>query len=128
MFSLYLPGASASLTRSSMALSSTASPGLPSHLCLITPLGSMTNKVGQPCRAHSSAIDDPLPPRLLRNERQVICCFSFLALSVSAESVSSPLTPRRTKGLPSSFFTSDRSCGNIATQGPHQCAQKSSKT
>ena len=42
--------------------------------------------------------------------------------------VPSLLTPSRTNGLPSIFFTSDRSCGYMARQGPHQSPQKSTTT
>src|SRR5262249_42225188 len=41
---------------------------------------------------------------------------------------SSELTPSRTNGLSTSFFTSDRPCGYMARQGPHQWPQKSSTT
>src|SRR5438067_12170579 len=65
-----------------------------------------------------------LPPS--HQERQVSW---FLSLTFFTSSrLSSELTPSRAKGLSASFFTSDRSCGYMARQGPHQCPQKSSRT
>ena len=60
------------------------------------------------------------------NDRQVMRSFSRIGLRASRSG--SELTPTRANGLPSSFFTSDRSCGYMARHGGHQFPQKSSKT
>ena len=59
-------------------------------------------------------------------ERQVMPF--FLASSRYRSLLGSVLTPIRTKGSFLSRSTSDRSCGNMARQGPHQKPQKSSST
>ena len=68
----------------------------------------------------------PLVSPPSHHDRQVIFSFSitFLSFSLSA----SLLTPSRANGLSSRRFTSDRSCGYMARQGPHQLPQKSSTT
>ena len=68
----------------------------------------------------------PVPCGPFQKERQVICSFSKTAFSAFRSG--SEFTPTNAKGLSSSFFTSDRSCGYMARQGPHQFPQKSSKT
>src|SRR5438132_5969793 len=90
----------------------------------MTPLASNTYTVGQLCTFHWVEIG-PLVP-LFQNDRQVMFS-SFIRCLMCSRSVSL-LTPTRTKGLPSRRFTSDRSCGYMARQGPHQSPQKSSVT
>src|ERR1041385_140213 len=77
--------------------------------------------VGQPMTFHLLAMGPlVLPPS--HQERQVM--FSFLRTCLSFD-FSSLLTPISANGFPSSRFTSDRSCGYMARQGPHQSPQKS---
>src|SRR5262245_49673142 len=66
------------------------------------------------------------PSRPSENDRQVIVFFSSHFLR--AWRSESRLTPTRANGLPSSRFTSDRSCGTMAMHAPHHSAQKSSTT
>src|SRR5262249_10169849 len=117
---------SASATNLSIASSSALPPGEPTYLWRMTPLWSRVDRGGQPRTCHSAEIGPPVPLGPFQNERQVICSFSFFFLQ-SSRSLSL-LTPIRAKGLPSSRFTSDRSWGNIARHGGHQCPQKSSRT
>src|SRR5687767_1529893 len=80
--------------------------------------------VGQPLTFHALAMGPlVLPPS--HQERQVM--FSFFMTSRS-RSLGSELMPSSANGLFSSLFTSDRSCGYMARQGPHQSPQKSSTT
>ena len=80
-----------------------------------------------------------MPPLSLRNDRQVILCFSIAALTVAVPSLTfpsgpmslkfsmvsrSPFTPTMTNGLPAYRSASARSCGTIAMHGAHQVAQK----
>jgi hypothetical protein len=108
-----------------MAVSIADGAGDPSHFCRITPLASISTRVGQPRTLHSFEIGPSVPPPF-QNDRQVIL-YSFM-MSLRASRSSSLFTPIRANGLLSSLFTSDRSCGNMARQGPHQNPQKSSNT
>src|SRR5919197_2264227 len=81
--------------------------------------------VGHPETFHLVAIGPSVPPPS-QNDRQVILSFFITALSASRSL--SLLTPSSANGLPSYFFTSDRSCGYMARQGPHQWPQKSRTT
>jgi hypothetical protein len=54
--------------------------------------------------------------------------FSFSRTFLRASRSVSLLTPMMAKGWFLYFSTSDRSCGYMARQGPHQLPQKSSRT
>ena len=79
----------------------------------------------RPSRRRAMAIGPPvLPPS--NQDGQVICSLAIAACSSSR--FLSLLMPTRANGLPSSLFTSDRSCGYMSRQGGHQSPQKSRTT
>ena len=116
--------APASCNNSSINRSSVSPLGAPSNFLRMTPLASMRTSVGKARMVHDVAIGPLVLPS--RNDRQVR--FSDRTASLTVSLLGSLLTPTRANGLPSSFFTSDRSCGYMARQGGHQCPQKSSST
>src|SRR4030095_6066278 len=121
---VFLP--STSLSSASISLSNCAAGGLPTHCLRMTPLASIKYSVGQPLTLQALEIGPCVPPAPFQNERQVIC--SLASLRLRAARSRSLLTPMSANGLLSSFLTSDRSCGYMARQGPHQCPQKSRST
>src|SRR4029450_3401440 len=110
---------------SSIHLSSVSPPTEASGAWRMTPLASRMKRPGQLLTFHVSAIGPAvLPPsHQLRQVRS-----SFITVFLSASRSLSLLTPSSAKGFPARRFTSDRSCGYISRQPPHQSPQKSSST
>src|SRR5688500_18094408 len=92
----------------------------------MTPLASMIQSDGQDRTPYFREIVPPGPAGPFQNDRQVIR--SSASLDFRPCRSSSLFTPIRANGLPSIFFTSDRSYGYMARHGGHQSPQKSRRT
>src|SRR5262245_18591428 len=118
----------ASATSPSIALSSVSSPGLPTHLLRSLPCASIRKIVGQPLTPQFDGISPCVPSSPQEKLRQVICSSTNSFFFSARVFLPSLLTPISAKGSSFILPTSDRSCGNMARQGPHQYPQKSSIT